>query len=1033
MGPNDPSLDMALGADGAVLDLPGGRTLVSERPDVPPCKRACPIQQNVKAYMGLVADGQYEQAFEVILRDNPFPGVLGRVCVRFCEAKCTRHTDHAQEPLDARGVKRFVAEWAAGRGEDYPAPSPLRFTEKIAVIGAGPAGLTCALDLRQLGYPVTIFEALDQPGGMMVTGIPSFRLPRAVVDQDVNRILAQGIELRTGCRVGRDVTLAALRQEYRAVFVAVGAHGGLKLGLDGEDRLEGCLDAVVYLREANLHDRRRRAEHAVVVGGGDTAIDASRMAIRHGCGSVTILYRRSRNEMPAQAEEIEAAEREGVKIHYLAAPVALLAEGEKLRGLRAVRMTLGEPDASGRRRPIPLAGSEFELPCELLLAAIGQRPELEALGSDLPLTRSGTVAVDDELAAATEGIFAGGDAVTGPRTIVEAVAHGRKAAEAIHYRLRGGAGLQGDSSHHGGLRDEAPAASHAPLRLMGGAPDARPRQSTRSVTLASVSGNFEELDRGFSERAATLEAKRCLLCGSCAECVDCVADCRMRPAIVGEVLGGAPRDLASRVVRIPREYVPGWAGRAGEARLGSRVVPIVPLAASVDPARCIACGTCEEICEYRAPRVRPAGPGGPLVASVDAEACKGCGTCLPHCPTGAITQGGFNDAFYAVAIEAARGRTVRFICANEGPPGPRDALDILVPCAGRVGHGMVLDAFARGARAVLLSGCEDNCRYGFGSREAKLTLEECSRWLALLGEDGSRVAFEREGGAAAAASAHPPLIGGGPVDGGETPCGSAALALLRYEALAACQPVRPPIPLPASRGGAASCAGAPLLFSWPSAPLDLLFARRLGLEPGALLRATHELLHGCGTSVQVAPEPVVTGEVALAFGEKTAAVAIAKRNRALVAAARSKIVLTVDGRTPLGTDGAATYAGAFVGGHSLRYEPDGIPTAFDQRGTSGRGLGCLVDALLQSDRVALPAWEPPVQFFFELRAETRTALMARLRQARAAGARRLLVAEPQLELIYRLINGASAWREVEIEVENVLVHAARRLVRGAKV
>ncbi|MEW6230084.1 MAG: FAD-dependent oxidoreductase, partial [Bacillota bacterium] len=403
-----------------------------------PCVRACPAGVNAQGYIALISQGKSAEAWALERERNPFPSICGRVCHHPCESKCNR--GKVDQPIAIAALKRFIGDrMLESKGEISP---PLREmkTKKVAVIGAGPCGLTAAYELAKHGYPVTVFEKLSVPGGMLSVGIPEYRLPKEVVQAEIDLIKMLGVEVKTGVALGKDFTFEDLEKEsFAAVFVAVGAHVGQKLGIPGED-LEGVWDGVTFLREVNLGNPVRIGRRVAVIGGGNSAVDAARTALRLGASEVQIIYRRSRAEMPAIPSEVDEAEREGIKIRFLTEPLEALGTGGKVSGLRCARTELGEPDASGRRRPVRVAGSEFELKLDTIIAAIGQAPDVAGLAGNvgIAITRRGLVSVNPaNLATGRPGVFAGGDAVSGPATVVEAVGSGFRAAQAIDRYLSG--------------------------------------------------------------------------------------------------------------------------------------------------------------------------------------------------------------------------------------------------------------------------------------------------------------------------------------------------------------------------------------------------------------------------------------------------------------------------------------------------------------------------------------------------------------------------------------------------------------------
>ena len=397
-----------------------------------PCKVTCPAHIPVQGYVALIAQGKFREALQRV-RDAgvPFVGTLGRVCYHPCETECKRAD--WDEAVSICALKRFAYD--AGADHDKPEPVPVKFEECVAVVGAGPAGLTTAYELTRHGYKVTVFDALPSPGGMLAAGIPEYRLPRDVLNNEIEYIRALGVELKMNTPIGRDggPSLDDLRRDYQAVFLAVGAHGSARLGVPGED-LPGVFQAVPFLRHLNMGHEANIGKRVAVIGGGNSAVDAARCAIRLGA-NVQLVYRRSRVEMPAAAWEVSAADSEGVKLTFLSAPVRVIEKDGRVSAIECIRMELGEPDASGRRRPIPVPGSEYVLDVDTVIAAIGQTVESAGLGVETKLDR---LVVDPlTLETSVKGVFAGGDAVIGPASVVEAVGAGIEAAESIHRYLRG--------------------------------------------------------------------------------------------------------------------------------------------------------------------------------------------------------------------------------------------------------------------------------------------------------------------------------------------------------------------------------------------------------------------------------------------------------------------------------------------------------------------------------------------------------------------------------------------------------------------
>jgi NADH-quinone oxidoreductase subunit F len=471
-----------------------------------PCQYQCPISQEASVYIALVAKGRFEDAYQFIVKDNPLPSICGRVCNHPCEKVC--RAGETGDPIAIRALKRFVADYALEKGLVPFREANPQIKAKVAVIGAGPAGLTAAYNLALKGYQPTIFEALPVAGGWLAKGIPEHRLPRTVLNHDIENIRNAGVNIRTGVALGQDFSIDDLfAQDFKAVFIATGAHKSLKLGIEGE-KSDGVIQGTELLKAVNLGEPVKLGKRVAVVGGGNAAIDAARVAIRDkNCKSVTILYRRTRQEMPAFKEEIEAAIEEGVDIQFLVAPIAVLAENGRARGVRCLRMRLGDLDASGRPRPVPIEGSEFAIELDTLIPAIGERADSSVFTAQdgLNISKWGTVEVGANLWTGREGVFAGGDAVTGPGTVVEAMAAGKMAAEMIEKYLEGKA-LDMD------YELTRPSIYIEPVELSEEEVAKAKRVKVPRLPRSARRKNFREVELGLSEAAAVAEARRCLRC-----------------------------------------------------------------------------------------------------------------------------------------------------------------------------------------------------------------------------------------------------------------------------------------------------------------------------------------------------------------------------------------------------------------------------------------------------------------------------------------------------------------------------------------
>ena len=496
---------------GSVIDFKGGMLQGQESPKatmfraipiviklperlIARCSKACPAGVDVPRYVRLIGESKVAEALAVIKQTNPFPGICGRVCFAPCEEGCRQGKQ--REPISVRILKRFAYDNATY--EESVAAKPTH--KRIAIVGSGPAGLTAAYYLAKLGHSVTIFEALPEAGGMMRVGIPPYRLPRKVLDGEINMVKNLGVEIKTNTKVS---SLDALFQQgYKAILVAVGAYQGMKLGVEGEEHPK-VIDCITFLSSVNLGKPIELGERVIVVGGGNAAIDSARTALRQGSKEVTILYRRTRSEMPASPYEVEEALHEGVKIEFLAAPTKVFGQKGAI-SLEAIRMKLGAPDASGRPRPEPIPGSEFRLDCDAVVAAIGQRPEIPEQ-FDL-VTQKGNVLETDSKTMATSraGVFAAGDVVTGPASVVEAIGTGKKAAISIDKYLGGKGILKVEE-----IKVKEPTSRHTFLERL---KEEEGRPVVPSIPLARRALNFDEVELGLTEEMAMAEGERCWRC-----------------------------------------------------------------------------------------------------------------------------------------------------------------------------------------------------------------------------------------------------------------------------------------------------------------------------------------------------------------------------------------------------------------------------------------------------------------------------------------------------------------------------------------
>jgi NADH-quinone oxidoreductase subunit F len=472
-----------------------------------PCQHACPINQEACVYIALIARGEFAKAVEIIRKDNPLPSVCARVCHHPCEFKC--RAGESGDPISIRALKRFAFDYAMANGVNPQNSFRKTREEKVAIIGSGPAGLTCGFYLAQKGYEATIYEAAPVAGGMLALGIPEHRLPKKILNADIEAIKSAGVTIKTNQTLGKDFSLDDLfRQGYKAVFIATGAYNSWKLGIPGEEG-EGGLESMKFLTSVNLGKEVKIGKRVGIIGGGNAAVDSARVANRlPGCEKVTIIYRRTKTEMPAFEEEVESALEEGIDIRFLTAPVKVLRDNGKLTGIECIRMEMGEPDESGRRRPVPIPGSEFKIELDTLISAIGEQPDIPFLAdkSGMEISKRGTIVVDPETYATNkEGVFAGGDVVTGANTVVEAMAAGKVTAESIDKFLRGESLARIYEVTKPSILVEALELSEEELAFL-------KRPDMPSVSVGERYKSFTEVELGLDEKTAVKEARRCLRC-----------------------------------------------------------------------------------------------------------------------------------------------------------------------------------------------------------------------------------------------------------------------------------------------------------------------------------------------------------------------------------------------------------------------------------------------------------------------------------------------------------------------------------------
>ena len=486
---------------------------------LPPCRHACPSGNRIREFITTIAQAErlekpleqaFQEAWEIYTDTSPFPAVCGRVCPHPCEDNCNRK--ELDGAVNVNKIERAIGDFGLEKGLKLKTLSDEKHPEKVAVVGAGPGGLSCAYQLARRGYGVTVFEAAEKPGGMLLWGIPRYRLPADILAGEIQNILDLGVELKCDTRIGKDISLEDLRGQYQAVFVSIGAHKGLKLRVDGEEA-ENVFSGVEFLNRVYHGEKIDVGDDVIVVGGGDTAIDAARICRRLGA-TTTILYRRTVKEMPAIDEEIEEAQEEGVRLEYLAAPIGFSKEDSRITSMKCIRMELGEPDDSGRRRPVPIEGSEFEIPATAVIPAISQAPDFG--GFEALIEGRDWIQVDQDGASTkVEGVYAGGDAVS-LALATTAIGQGRRAAESIDLRFRGRQRPQ---------EEEMPLIQTDRMRLdhyekMERAPAVKLPPEER------LAGMETEVNLPMSREQVIEETKRCMSCGFCFDCEKCWLFCQ---------------------------------------------------------------------------------------------------------------------------------------------------------------------------------------------------------------------------------------------------------------------------------------------------------------------------------------------------------------------------------------------------------------------------------------------------------------------------------------------------------------------------
>ncbi len=572
----------------------------------PPCVNACPAHTDCQGYVGLVANGQYEEAIKLVKNVIPLPASIGRVCPHPCETACRRA--NVDEPIAIADIKRFIGDIDINNGTYVPDMEE-HTGKTVAVIGAGPAGISCAYFLAAKGHKVALYEDKPYPGGMLRYGIPQYRLPKELLDAEINTLTKMGVDLKCNVKLGEDITIAYLKKTYDAVFIAIGAWASMNMGCEGEDK-EGVMGGIEFLRKATLAEPIYLGQNVAVIGGGNTAMDVARTAVRLGAEHVQVLYRRTKDEMPAEDIEIEEAEEEGVEFVYLVAPIEVIEENGRAKAVRCQKMKLGDPDKSGRRKPEPIPGDEVTIPADLIVSAIGQRVNAENV-KELELTKKGTISANaNTFETSMPGIFAGGEAVTGPKIAIESIAQGKNAAHIIDSYLNGEITSVANPCY---IEQEDLTPEDFADR------EKKDREHLKVLPAKTRKMSFEAISDTFDEAAAVKEASRCLECG----CHD-YFDCKLVKYI-------GKYDIDTKAIK-------GETHREEE----KDTHPFIKRNAE----KCILCGLCFRVCEevtgVTALGLLDRGFNSVVIPEfglpLEKSACISCGHCIDVCPTGACME-----------------------------------------------------------------------------------------------------------------------------------------------------------------------------------------------------------------------------------------------------------------------------------------------------------------------------------------------------------------------------------------------------------
>ena len=701
---------------------------IIEAKEAPECSIACPAGINVKAYVNLIANRRFEEAVEVIREKNPFPAVCGRVCTRPCEQSCEQSENG--DCISIRALKRYASDYELARRALVMESCEKKYDEKIAIIGAGPAGLSAAVDLVRMGYPVIVFEEKNDPGGMLRYAIPPYRLPDRVIKREIDWIKGLGVEIKTGKQI--DNPLMLLKKGYSAILIACGAPKSFSLGIEGENA-EGVIDALLFLNAVNTDSSKKICGKIIIIGGGSTAFDAARSAVRLGAEKVTLAYRRGFEEMPAESEEIEDAKKEDIEIVTLAIPKKILVKKGKVVGMEFFKAKLGKQDDSGRRKPTPIKNSEFVINADIIIPAVGAKPDVESMKDAAITTSQGRINVEEYGQTARKSVFAAGDVETGPSSVVEAIGRGHKAAKGINADLRGV-----DLSEEKCLKKTIPIVLE---KQKGTCRIYLPKRLEKHDRITS----FKEVERAFTEFEAVEEASRCFTCGPCSTCVICLPNCEHKQVAAKikntEFLLKVPSQLS---LEVTEKEISSFTIKSDKK---ATPIQLSSLTAAVDSDLCVSCGRCEEVCSYEAIR-NVFKKNETTVAEVIHDACSSCSACVSACPSGAISQGYMSDNKILARLEKKKTpyMGVKALMSYWTTPSPAFGVYdgvVEVMSERKPSPSFLIRALARSGRGLLLIGPDEQTgsHYLKGENQPYDMVQKTKDLLKLVGVSPERIQY----------------------------------------------------------------------------------------------------------------------------------------------------------------------------------------------------------------------------------------------------------------------------------------------------